>query len=139
MNKNSNFGKLNASSPLFSHSPVGNQQGLEDHSKSFGFYIEKALSKFNGMISRNGGRALIGFLLEKVGDVGGKVSRFKVIGIATFCFHCYKIMSHEGSKGLVMNLKVSHVLIQQAVAGYIIEDLSPLKRRVNRDRAGIPK
>jgi len=42
MNKNSNFGKLNASSPLFSHSPVGNQQGLEEHSKSFGFYIEKS-------------------------------------------------------------------------------------------------
>lgn len=138
MNKNSNFGKLNASSPLFSHSPVGTQQGLESHSNSFGFYIERSLKKFNGMITRNGGRSLIGFLLEKIGDVGGKVSRFKVVGIATFCFHCARIQFHEGSKGLVMNLKVSHVLIQQAVAGYKIEDLSPLKRRVRRDRAGIP-
>lgn len=44
----------------------------------------------------------------------------------------------EGMKGLVLYLKTSYVLVQQAVAGYVIEDQSPLKRRVRRDKSGFP-
>jgi len=42
-------------------------------------------------------------------------------------------------KGLVLHLKTSYVLIQQAIAGYVIEDQGPLKRRVNRSRSGFPR
>jgi hypothetical protein len=44
----------------------------------------------------------------------------------------------EGMKGLVLYLKTSYVLIQQAVAGYKVENLDPLKRRVRRSRSGLP-
>lgn len=90
------------------------------------------------MIFRNKGRSLIGFCLRAWADVGGKVSRFRVIGVCIFAYRSYKIYKNEGRKGLVLTLKVSQVLIQQSLAGYIIEDLGPLKRRVRRDRSGFP-
>lgn len=109
-----------------------------DLPKSFHAFIERKLKAFNGMLSRNGGRSLINYLLRYVGDVGGRVTRFKVILICVFSFKLVKVFNAEGSKGLVLFLKSSSVLIQQAAAGYVIEDMNPLKRRVRRDRAGFP-
>lgn len=90
------------------------------------------------MIFRNKGRSLIGFCLRAWAEVGGRVTRFRVIGICVFAYRVYNIFKSEGRKGLVLTLKASQVLIQQSLAGYIVEDLSPLKRRVRRDRSGFP-
>lgn len=106
--------------------------------KSFGYLVEKSIKSFNGMIFRKEGRPLIGYLLKKVADVGGKVTRFRVIGICIFAFRVCQIYKHEGVKGVVMTLKTSHVLLMQSLAGYRIIDQGPLKRRVRRDRTGIP-
>lgn len=43
------------------------QRGLDENPKSFSALIEKAISRFNGMISRNGGRPLIGVLVKDLG------------------------------------------------------------------------
>lgn len=106
--------------------------------KSFGYLVEKSIKSFNGMAFRNGGRSLIGWLLTAVGDVGGKVSKFRVTAIAIFAFRVYKIYKHEGIKGVVYTLKTSHVLLMQSLAGYYIVNQNALKRRVRRDRTGIP-
>lgn len=106
--------------------------------KSFGFLVEKSIKSFNGMVFRNEGRSLIGYLLQKVADVGGKVSRFRVIGVCIFSFRVARMFKHEGVKGVVLTLKTSHVLLMQSLAGYRITDQGPLKRRVRRDRTGLP-
>lgn len=90
------------------------------------------------MAFRNGGRSLIGWLLGAVADVGGKVSKFRVTAIVIFSFRVAQIYKNEGVKGVVMTLKTSHILLMQSLAGYRILDQSPLKRRVRRDRTGIP-
>jgi len=69
--------------------------------KSFGYLVERSIKSFNGMIFRKGGRPFIGYLLKSVADVGGKVSRFRVIGICVFAFRVVKIYNREGIKGLV--------------------------------------
>lgn len=79
------------------------------------------------------------YLIKFYGSLEGSLNRTKVKMICIFSFHCYRIYKHEGFKGLVLHLKTSHVLIQQAVAGYKIEDQNPLKRRVTRSRSGLPK
>lgn len=106
--------------------------------KSFSYYIDMSLKRFNGMIFRNKGRPLVGFCLRAVADVGGKVSSFRVTAICIFSFRVYKIYKHEGSKGVVLFLKNSQVLIQQSLAGYKLESQNPLKRRIRVDRTGIP-
>jgi hypothetical protein len=106
--------------------------------KSFGYLVEESIKSFNGMAFRNGGRSLINWLLAAVGDVGGKVSKFRVSIIAVFAFRVAKIYKNEGVRGVVMTLKTSHILLMQSLAGYRIENQNPLKRRVRRDRTGLP-
>jgi len=66
------------------------------------------------------------------------VSKCRVRLVVKFSFLLLRLMRSEGPKGTVLYLKTSHVLIQQAIAGYIVTDLSPLKRRVRRNRSGYP-
>jgi len=70
--------------------------------------------------------------------MGLRVTKLKLVLISSFVFHCARVLRHEGRKGLVLNLKVSQVLIQQALAKYVIRDMNPLKRRVRRSRSGYP-
>lgn len=107
-------------------------------SKSFGDLIEKALRKLNGMVARKGATPMIGFLIRSL-YVGAQLTRSRCALVVLFCRKCSGIIQNEGFKGLVLWLKVSHVLIQQAIAGDIVRDLGPLKRRVRRSRSGLPK
>lgn len=70
--------------------------------------------------------------------MGGRLSRSRCALIVTFVRMCHRLHKFEGMKGLVLYLKTSYVLIQQACSGYIVDDLGPLKRRVRRDRSGFP-
>jgi len=106
--------------------------------KTFSRLIDKSLKRLNGMITRKSNRPLIGFLLRVAGDVGHKVNRFRVIGIAKFAHKVSRLIRSEGRLGTVMYLKTSFVLVQQALGGYVLEDMNPLKRRVRRDRSGFP-
>jgi hypothetical protein len=107
-------------------------------SKGFGDLIEKELRKLNGMVARKGATPMIGFLKRTL-FVGAQLTRSRCALVALFCTRCDAIVHCEGFKGLVLWLKVSHVLIQQAIAGDIVRDLGPLKRRVKRSRSGLPK
>jgi len=123
----------------FSNSSIKNSSFSDQAiTKSFSYYIDIALKNFNGMILRKDGRPIIGWLISKFADVGGKVSKCRVRLVVKFSFLLLSLMRSEGPKGTVLYLKTSHVLIQQAIAGYIVTDLSPLKRRVRRSRSGYP-
>lgn len=111
---------------------------LESKDKDLDSLITKKLNTYIGMITRNGGRPFIGYLISKVAYMGLRVNKLKLVLISSFVFHCAKVLRDEGRKGLVLNLKVSQVLIQQAIAGYVVYDLNPLKRRVRRSRSGYP-
>jgi len=53
------------SNPIFSDRYGVHQKiGLDNMSKSFSWHIEKALKRFNGIVSRKGGKPLIGLLLK---------------------------------------------------------------------------
>lgn len=49
------------------------------------------------------------------------------------------VRQSRGVKGLVLYLKVHYVILQQAVSGYKIVDLTPLGARVARNNSGIPR
>lgn len=116
-----------------------NESSIESKDKTLDSLIRKVLNTYVGMITRNGGRPFIGYLISKVAYMGLRVTKFKLVLISSFVFHCAKVLKHEGRKGLVMNLKVSQVLIQQATGKNVIRDMNPLKRRVRRSRSGFPK
>jgi hypothetical protein len=58
--------------------------------------------------------------------------------VAGFCFRCSRIASHSGLKGLTLYLKACQVLLQQVVGKNRVKDLSELKVRPARNRAGVP-
>lgn len=134
INKNKNHVTLNFSKVITTKPLIG----LDKHPKSFRDFIDRKLKYFNGIITRNGGRSLISYLINFYGTLGGSLNKSRVRAICIFSFYCFKVYSNEGSKGLVMSLKTSHVLLQQAIAGYVIKDKTPLKRRVRTSRTGVP-
>jgi hypothetical protein len=100
--------------------------------------ITRSLNRFNGMFQKNLERQLIGWLIKSFGNVGCSVTKLKVKIICLFAFRCMRIFRNEGSKGLVLTLKTSNVLLQQASAGHKIENVSLLGRRIKRSRSGFP-
>jgi hypothetical protein len=101
--------------------------------------IETKLKAITGMVSRNRGRSLIKVLLQIPYVVMGEQTCVRVKFCSLFSFHVYKIWKGSGVPGVVIYLKASQVLLQQAVGGQRISDLSPLKVRVKRSRSGFPR
>jgi len=110
----------------------------DNNSKSFSNLIEARLKDFNGMIFSNEGRSLIGWLKRSIGLLNGKLSRSTCALLVMFSKKIYSLYRAQGRKGLVLWLKVSHVLTQQAIAGDRIKDMTSLKMRVKRARTGLP-
>jgi hypothetical protein len=100
--------------------------------------INSKLKTLNGLIFRKGGRGLIGYLLKIIRGVRPRTSKSVVRQVCHFCFRCNSIAKHSGLKGLVIYLKACQVLLQQSVAKYRVLDLSELKVRPARNRAGVP-
>jgi hypothetical protein len=100
--------------------------------------INAKLKTINGLVFRNKGRGLITTLLCICRGVRPRSSKSVVKQVSGFSFRCYRIASHSGLKGLVLYLKACQVLLQQVVGGYRVLDLSELKVRPARNRAGVP-
>jgi len=111
----------------------------DNNSKSFSNLIEARLKDFNGMIFSNEGRSLIGWLKRSIGLLNGRLSRSTCALLVLFSKKIYSIYQSQGRKGLVLWLKVSHILIQQSIAGDRIKDMTSLKMRVKRARTGLPQ
>lgn len=100
--------------------------------------INAKLKTINGLVFRNEGRGLITTLLNICRGVRPRSSKSVVKQVSGFSFRCYRIAKHSGLKGLVLYLKACQVLLQQVVGGYRVLDLSELKVRPARNRAGVP-
>jgi hypothetical protein len=48
-------------------------------------------------------------------------------------------MVTQGDKGTTLYLKSCQVLLQQSIAGYKVSDITELKSRVKRTKAGLPR
>lgn len=112
--------------------------GLKKRIDTLESVIQKKLRTINGLVFRKGGRGLIGIILKIIRGVRPRSSKSVVKQVCGFCFRCNHIARHSGLKGLTLYLKASQVLLQQVVAGYRVVDLSELKVRPSRNRAGVP-
>lgn len=73
-----------------------------------------------------------------VRTVRPKASKSVVKQVAGFAFLLHHLVKTQGVKGTVLYLKACQVLLQQSVGGYKVVDLSDLKMRPRRNRAGLP-
>lgn len=111
---------------------------MRERIKTLERVLEAKTKAINGLITRNGGRGLINVLLMYVRGVRPKSSKSVVRQVARFVFILFRLVRHSGSKGAVLYLKTSQVLLQQSVGGYRVVDLADLKVRSKRNKRGIP-
>jgi len=112
--------------------------GLDLSSRSFGQLVDREIGNFNGMITRNGGRQLIGWFKRSIlGLVDGRLGNYIGV-IAIFTFWFTRLREGRGIKGVVLHMKTSQVLLMQAIGGDRVKNLSELKVRVKRSRQGLP-
>lgn len=142
--KNShNIRQLGAKQPLIArHSAKSLYKALGDNLKerivTLDSVIARRIKAINGLSIRNNGRGLISVLLEYCRGVRPRASKSVVRQVTWFVFKLWALIKHRGSKGAVMYLKASQVLLQQSVGGYRVFDISELKVRPKRNRVGVP-
>ncbi|AIF33766.2 RNA-dependent RNA polymerase [Heterobasidion mitovirus 1] len=97
------------------------------------------LDNANAMLLRNQGRPWLGIIARLFPAMGGRLSQVRMADCKAFLLHTNLIAKRQGIKGAVMHLKVSGVALQQAIAGHVLKDLTPLGPRVARTKSGLPK
>lgn len=68
--------------------------------------------------------------------VGGKPSLDFIRTSKVLATRLRDIQKSQGIKGLVLYLKVNSVLLQQAISGHVLVDVTPLGPRVSRTKGG---
>jgi hypothetical protein len=91
------------------------------------------------MVFRNKGRGLVWLLKLAVIPMSVRTRASDVRVIVSFSSFCYKLARKSGVKYLVLYLKASQVLLQQAVGGYVLPSTRPLGGAVSRTRGGLPR
>nr|UJQ92521.1 MAG: putative RNA-dependent RNA polymerase [Mitoviridae sp.] len=71
--------------------------------------------------------------------LGLKTTLARVRSILVFITNCNRVYRTQSMKGLVLWLKANTVVLQQSLGGFRLKDLTPLKMRVKRNRAGLPR
>ncbi|QED55412.1 RNA-dependent RNA polymerase [Duamitovirus hepa3] len=97
------------------------------------------LANINAMFMRNHGRPLLGIIARLFPAMGGRLSKPRFANCKAFLLAINLIAKRQGIRGAVMHLKVSGVAVQQAIAGHVLKDLTPLGPRVARDGKGLPR
>lgn len=87
---------------------------------------------------RKEGRPVIIHLLRQMYLTGGKPTKSGISTIRRFLKEINLLKKHQGLIGTVKYLKGCSVLLQQAVAGHVLPDVTPLGPRVRRSHSGIP-
>ena len=59
--------------------------------------------------------------------------------IGHFISRLRSLFRAQGEKGTTLYLKSCQVLLQQSIAGYKVSDITELKARAKRTKAGIPR
>lgn len=92
-----------------------------------------------GLVHRNMGRGLIGWLIKVSRAVLFHCKPSTVRQIGHFVSRLRTLYRTQGGKGTTLYLKSCQVLLQQSIAGYKVRDITELKIRVKRNKAGLPR
>ena len=117
---------------------LGFNDSFKKRVKTLETFISGKIKTINGLITRNGGRGLIGILLKYIRGIRPRSSKSVVRQVARFAYFISKMARHSGLKGVVIYLKACQTLLQQSVGGFKVSDLTELKVRPARNRAGVP-
>jgi len=91
------------------------------------------------MFLRNQGRPLVSIILKLLIPIGGRITP-SWVKVTVLILRQLNVVAHkQGLPGLVKNLKVHSVILQQSLAGHVLGDLTPLGPRVSRTEGGIPR
>jgi len=108
----------------------------------FGSYIGsegKPIYRANAMATVKGWLPYINPALAVMVIVGMHTTSSRVRAIVSLLRHFYCIFKHQGVKGVVIHLKTSAVLLQQAIGNFKIYDPAKVGCRVSRTNKGIPR
>lgn len=136
--KNQKFNKAKILTNSFKSDKIRFTDEMAKRIETLSTVIQSKIDTINGLVFRNGGRGLIGLLLQYIRGVRPRASKSVVKQISGFVFYVCKIARHSGIKGVVIYLKACQVLLQQCVGGYRVVNLDELKVRPSRNRAGVP-
>lgn len=105
----------------------------------FTFSIIKRLGNLNDATLVKRGRPLVTMLITMAGLVGWRSNLSLVKVIIVFSSNCSRIAKEQSIKGLVQQLKVAQVLLQQSMGGYKVPNVTLLGQRVSRNGQGLPR
>lgn len=83
-------------------------------------------------------RRMVQLLRLSIYAVGGPMTPRRFWVTWDFCKALHQLAKQQGLPGVVKYLKVCSVCMQQMLAGYVLDDLTPLGPRVARSGGGIP-
>nr|WAY16612.1 putative RNA-dependent RNA polymerase [Binucleate Rhizoctonia mitovirus 4] len=95
--------------------------------------------KINATFSVKAKGLLLNLFVRMVPVIGLEITKARVRSILAFIASCSSIHRAQGMKGLVLWLKANTVILQQALGGFKIKSMNPLKCRVKRTQAGLPR
>jgi hypothetical protein len=96
-------------------------------------------SRIAAMISVKGGQPLVRVLIRALYPMGGVPTSNWARVIVRYLRYLFHLKKTGGIPQVVKYLKVASVILQQAIAGYKIPDLTPLGMRISRSKSGIPR
>lgn len=116
----------------------GRSQRVKNQMLTLSSLIGRNTDAIRGLVHRNMGRGLIGWLIKVSRAVLFHCKPSTVRQIGRFCSRLRFLMRTQGEAGTTLYLKSCQVLLQQSIAGYKVHDISELKVRVKRNKAGLP-
>lgn len=96
-------------------------------------------NNINAMAAVKGGRPLIRIVTMLLPAIGLQTTSARVRCIVVFLRKVHKLYRNNGAKGLCLTLKVYAVVLQQAIGGHVVRDITELKFRVARTNRGLPR
>lgn len=116
----------------------GRSQRVKNTMLTLSSLIGRNTDAIRGLVHRNMGRGLIGWLIKVTSAVLFHCKPSTARQVGRFCSRLRFLMRTQGEKGTTLYLKSCQVLLQQSIAGYKVSDITELKSRVKRTKAGLP-
>lgn len=82
---------------------------------------------------------LLAMFKQMLPAIGLEITKARVRAILCFIHSCKGVHRAQGMKGLVIWLKANTVILQQALGGFVLKNMTPLGCRVSRTQSGLPR
>lgn len=96
-------------------------------------------TRINATFTVKGKGLMVQTFLRMLIPIGLSKTLARAKTILFFLTFCQNLYNTQGMKGLVNYLKASQVLLQQSLGGFRLHDVTELKCRPSRNRAGLPR